>query len=500
VAGALEENAMKDLSRIYRWLLLVASVVTVAYLVGAAVRENYLAQWKVVQRGYREILREKATDDRGRELLAKFRLEMKQVSVPALGAVDRCVTCHNGIDDPRMSDVEQPHRVHPGHILDKHPVDRFGCTVCHHGQGAAMTFREAKADDVYWDYPLLPPEMTEATCVTCHDAEKLPADQIPLLTVGMKLYQQKSCGSCHKLGGRGGTLGPALDNEGAKTRHQLIMTNLKPPHTTWNWQLVHFRDPGGVVADSQMRNPTVTRQEAQALTVYMLAQWKRDVPESYLAPDKIEQKYRALHPASLTGEQVYLQYCGACHGNGTYGGWDKKFKRFIPAIRGASLISTATHEYLQAQIEQGRPGTQMPAWSAHAGGLLPEEIAAVIEYLRSGAPAAPALTKLALRGDATNGLSVFLRNCAGCHGMDGRGGMAPEIGNPVFQQAATDEFILHTIRSGRTGTAMPAFQRSDAPVFSDQDLEDVLAYLRTLGQRRTQKAMAQNIAAAGGRP
>jgi len=84
--------------------------------------------------------------------------------------------------------------------------------------------------------------------------------------------------------------------------------------------------------------------------------------------------------------------------------------------------------------------------------------------------------------------------------MDGRGGMAPEIGNPVFQQAATDEFILHTIRSGRTGTAMPAFQRSDAPVFSDQDLEDVLAYLRTLGQRRTQKAMAQNIAAAGGRP
>lgn len=499
---------MKDPSRIYRWLLLVASVVTIVYLVGAAVRENYLAQWQTVQHEYRNILREKATDDRGRELLAKFRVEMKQASIPALGTVDRCVSCHNGVDDPRMTDVPQPHRTHPGHILDKHPVDRFGCTVCHHGQGAAMTFNEAKAEDVFWDYPLLPPEMTEATCVTCHDAEKLPPDQIPLLVAGMKLYQEQSCGSCHKLGGRGGALGPALDNEGAKTKHQLVMTDLKPPHTTWNWQNAHFRDPGGVVPDSLMRNPTVTRPEALALTAYMLSQWKRDVPESYLAPDKIEQKYRALHPVPLTGEQVYRQYCAACHGNGAYTRWDKKFNRFIPAIRGISLISTATREYFQSNIEQGRPGTQMPAWGPHAGGLLPEEINGVIEYLRSGAPgsgapAAPAMTALTLHGDASNGLSLFLRNCAGCHGMNGRGGMAPEIGNPVFQRAATDEFIIRTVRNGRIGTAMPAFQRNDAPAFSDQDIADVLAYLRTLGEPRGQKAMAQNAISGtppGGKP
>ena len=494
---------MKDPSRIYRWLLLAASVVTIAYLVGAAVHENYLAQWKVVQRQYQDILRQKASDDRGRELLAKFRIEMKQASIPTLGAVDRCVTCHNGIDDPRMADIEQPHRTHPGHILDRHPVDRFGCTVCHHGQGAALTFREAKADDVFWDYPLLPPEMTEATCVACHDAEKLPSEQIPLLTAGMKLYQEKSCGSCHKLGGRGGALGPALDNEGAKTKHQLIMTNLKPPHTTWNWQFAHFRDPGGVVPDSQMRNPTVTQREALALTVYMLSQWKRDVPESYLAPDKIEQKYRALHPTPLTGEQVYQQYCAACHGNGTYSRWDKKFNRFVPAIRGVSLISAATREYLQANIEQGRPGTQMPAWGSHAGGLLPEEITAVIEYLRTGATAVPAMPTLILRGDAGTGLTLFLRNCAGCHGMNGRGGLAPEIGNSVFQHAASDEFIIRTIRNGRIGTAMPAFQRAEAPALSDQNLADLLAYLRTLAEQRAQNAMAQKAASgtpSGGKP
>jgi mono/diheme cytochrome c family protein len=483
---------MNDPSRIYRWLLLMASAVTIVFLVGAAVRENYLAQWKVIQREYQDILRQKATDDRGRELLAKFRVEMKQVGVPALGAVDRCVTCHNGVDDPRMTDVEQPHRLHPGNLLDKHPVDRFGCTVCHHGQGAALTFNEAKADDVFWDYPLLPKEMTEATCVTCHDADKLPPGQIPLLTVGMKLYREKSCGSCHKLGGRGGTLGPALDNEGAKTKHQLVMSLLKPPHTTWNWQLAHFRDPGSVVPDSQMRNPTVTQHEAQALTVFMLSQWKRDVPESYLAPDKIEQKYRALHPVPLTGEQVYQQYCAACHGNGTYTRWDKKFGRFIPAIRGASLAASATQEYFRTNIENGRPGTQMPGWGSHAGGLLPEEISSVIEYLRNGASAPSSSATLTVRGNDARGLNLYLRNCEGCHGMSGRGGLAPEIGNPVFQTAANDDLILRTIRFGRVGTPMPAFQRADGAVFSDQDLADVLAYLRSLRERTGQRAMAKN--------
>jgi mono/diheme cytochrome c family protein len=113
------------------------------------------------------------------------------------------------------------------------------------------------------------------------------------------------------------------------------------------------------------------------------------------------------------------------------------------------------------------------------------------------------MTTLTMHGDSTRGLSLFLRNCAGCHGMNGRGGMAPEIGNPVFQQAATDKFIVRTIRNGRVATAMPAFQRAEAPVLGDQEIADLLAYLRTLGEQRGQKAMAQNSTSgtpSGGKP
>jgi mono/diheme cytochrome c family protein len=493
---------MKDPSRLFRWTLLIASLVTLGFLIAAALRENLLAEWQRRQRTYREILAAKATDERGRELLRNFRIELRQVSVPALGAVDRCVTCHVGIDDPRMTDVPQPYRLHPGEILEHHPVDRYGCTICHQGQGAATNFHEAKAEDAYWEYPLLPPELTQASCMTCHDVTRLPRHDVALVLEGMQLYEEKSCGACHKLGGRGGALGPALDNEGSKTKHQLILANLKPPYTTWRWHQAHFRDPAAIVSGSQMKNPTVTEHEALALTAYMLALRQRDVPESYLAPDKIAQKFRALSPQPQPPEQLYRMYCFACHGDGTYGRWEKTFQRFIPAIRG-TLAATATREYLETQIAQGRPGTQMPPWHQQAGGLLPEEITALVDYLRASpaarnTPASGGRSAPVARGDAARGQMLFLRSCAGCHGVAGVGGVAPELANPVFLSAADDSFLATTIRNGRAGTAMPAFQRPGSTALSDAEIADIIAFLRSLAPPSQQIAQAGEKSRAGG--
>jgi mono/diheme cytochrome c family protein len=489
---------MRDPSRKYRWLLLATSLLTIGYLIAAAVRENFLAEWYDLQKDYQGILQAKATDERGRAIARDFRVELKQVSVPALKTVDRCVSCHNGIDDPRMTDVPLPHAVHPGDILKNHPADRFGCTVCHQGQGPATSFEDAKGVDAFWDYPLLDRNFTQSSCLACHDVEKLPPQQVALVLEGRKLYEEKSCGSCHKLGGRGGILGPALDNEGSKTKHQLILTNLALPHTTWNWHQAHFRDPAEIVPASQMKNPALSEPQVLALTVYILAQRQRDVPESYLAPDKLEEKVRRLHPQPLSGEQVYHQYCLACHGEGSYGRWDKTFKRFIPAIRGASLQATADRVYLEAQIKMGRPGTQMPPWARQAGGLLPEEVNAVLDYLqpaatRSSAVAGSRAPAAASRGDATRGAALFTSYCSGCHGAAGHGGVAPEIANPVFQQAASDGFIVTTIRNGRRGTAMPSFQPhvEGARAFSDADLSDLLAFIRELGRPRGGALAAQ---------
>jgi mono/diheme cytochrome c family protein len=457
---------MKDASRLFRWALLAGSVATIALLVTAAYRENFLAQWYQVQGEYRSILEQKATDDAGRKLAQDFRVELKQVAIPALGAVDRCVTCHNGIDDPRMNEVVLPHRVHSGDVLQKHPADRYGCTVCHQGQGLATNFFDAKAENAFWDYPLLPREFTQATCTSCHDpaylAQKAPA-QVTLLSEGRRLFEEKSCGSCHKIGGRGGTLGRALDNEGLRTKHQLVLSKLSPPHTTWRWHQAHLLDPAGVVPGSQMINPKVTEEEAQTLTAYLLSLRQRDVPESYLAPDKIEQKFRLLRRESLSGEKAYGAYCTACHLADGQGSNYASLGVRAPAIGRADFLDVASDEFLLSTLETGRPERKMPAWAAANETLSSEEAKSLVAFLRARAPKAPSLGEVErAASDRALGQRTYLADCAGCHGERGEG---TPLGSPLAvtdRKAAGRTALYRSLAEGAPGTAMPRYSGYEA--------------------------------------
>ncbi len=52
----------------------------------------------------------------------------------------------------------------------------------------------------------------------------------PSAAAGKKLYDNMMCAGCHKIGGQGGTVGPALDNVGAQSsRAQIENILLKPP-------------------------------------------------------------------------------------------------------------------------------------------------------------------------------------------------------------------------------------------------------------------------------
>ena len=467
-----------DPARGAKWLLLITSIVTAGFLVAAALHENVTAEWRRIQSRYRSVLASKAKDDGARAAAARFSVEVRQVTVPALKVVDRCVTCHVGIEDPRMADQKQPYRTHPRNLLQAHRLEKFGCTVCHQGQGAALNFAEAKAENYFWDYPLLPRSLTEASCATCHDPARLPKGTAVRLVRGRQLFHDKGCSGCHKLEGKGGALGLALDNVGMKTKHQFMRAHLAGSQTTWNWHDQHFRDPGGIVPGSLMVNPTLTLAEREALTVYMLSLRRKDVPEEYLAKDKIEEKYEALHPAAAPdGQKLYQRYCSACHDTGGYTSWARNLKRFVPAIRNAAFVRSEDDERIAATIRDGRPGTFMPGWGAKAGGLDDREIEALVAFLRQSAAAA-VLPPAPRGGSPQNGRILYARNCAGCHGVNGKGGIAPALANPSFQAAATDEFIVETIRQGRVNTPMPSFGRAGV---NQNELADLLAWVRELG-------------------
>lgn len=74
------------------------------------------------------------------------------------------------------------------------------------------------------------------------------------------------------------------------------------------------------------------------------------------------------------------------------------------------------------------------------------------------------------------GEEIFASSCAGCHGLDGRGGeRAPSIAtNPAVQQFS-DADLMRIIQQGISGTGMPPFRSLQTP-----EVEAVVAYLRAL--------------------
>ena len=73
--------------------------------------------------------------------------------------------------------------------------------------------------------------------------------------------------------------------------------------------------------------------------------------------------------------------------------------------------------------------------------------------------------------DRTPGRTLFLRNCAHCHGADARGDEGPNL----HQLDWTDERIATRIRNGKKGE-MTAF----AEKLSADDIRSVVTYLRGL--------------------
>jgi cytochrome c oxidase cbb3-type subunit III len=84
-----------------------------------------------------------------------------------------------------------------------------------------------------------------------------------------------------------------------------------------------------------------------------------------------------------------------------------------------------------------------------------------------------AAQRVASQGE--NGQQVFESRCAGCHGLDGRGGeRAPDIATAEKTQRRSDDELSRIIASGVPAKGMPAFASLGS------SLKNVVAYLRQL--------------------
>jgi len=213
--------------------------------------------------------------------------------------------------------------------------------------------------------------------------------------------------------------------------------------------------------------------------------------------------------AASHGREVFLGVCAACHGAEATG-----ISGLGRNLVNSDFVAAQTDERLVSFIEAGRPEAR-PMPMPPKGGrpdLTASDLSAVVVYLRGvqdprrmpvlpvrQAQAAPSQAEKeeALKvagGNAelaeyiASGKRIYEGTCIACHGKGGTGiqGNGKRLAQNEFIASLDDDHLLAFVKQGRnptdpkntTGIQMPP--KGGNPALSDDDLLDVISYLRTL--------------------
>jgi mono/diheme cytochrome c family protein len=184
------------------------------------------------------------------------------------------------------------------------------------------------------------------------------------------------------------------------------------------------------------------------------------------------------------GAKLYAANCAVCHGDKGEGRVGARLKDF-PSINPAAFV--------KATVANGVSGTKMPAWSQAKGGPLSDvEIDAIAAFVATwttgSVPAAPPEpprppavlpTVAGGSGDPTRGAQVFEQNCQVCHGAKGEGRIGVSLAKP-FASASPAAFVRQVVSSGVQGSVMPAWAQPNGGPLTDQQIDDVTAFVLTM--------------------
>jgi mono/diheme cytochrome c family protein len=409
-----------------------------------------------------------------------------------------CTTCHDRVPTATASDLARGIRL----------IESLDCLSCHkldgRGRGQApdlttIALRRLPAD--WHERHLARHDRRESPEWVANYGPIAPADLAGIdavlrTRVGMtrvvearSLALERGCLGCHKLDGRGGDEGPALDGIGLKPVGDLSFLGVPGPETFTNYMRTHLADPARVVPGSRMPAFGFTSDETDLLTTFVVSLRRREMPLEFTPRDRLLQTLDIVSPPRMTGEQLFNAYCSACHGpHGEGRNFPETGVRF-PRIGSPDFLDVASDAFLAKTLQLGRSGRRMPALAAPGAALDAEDVRALIAHLRT-LPARLRLDRRAERdmalpdafaasGSATSGRAIYETVCAGCHGPKGEGKIGPALANPGFQQAATLEFVARTVLRGREGTPMPVFAENNPsyPRLTDADAADVAAFV-----------------------
>ncbi len=480
-----------------QWLVLIGAGVLFLFLFGAWIREGVNKEWRKNQKEYISLLRETAVSEEESGII-EFERGIFQVELSHFNRVDRCISCHNGLEDPRMTDVLQPHAVHPGTFLSDHPVQDYGCTICHGGQGGALTQEDAHArlQENHWPYPLLEQPYIQASCGKCHlsifnfSGPDQTGDMkgMEVFVRGLSIFTGEGCLGCHQARGVGGIIGPDLTQQGEKTKHEYSFQNISGEQSISNWLKEHFKDPEMVSPGSQMLKVNLEERELEALAIFVMGLSKPDIPFDFFSMATLNE-FKGIRE-TMKGSDGYSTLCSACHGKKGEGKNYEDYNTGIPSIGNTDFLRVASEDYIRFTMKKGRSLRQMGSWSTRVSGLHSHEMDGVARYLKEQIERSVTEKAIGLRGDTILGKQLFTQHCVACHGDEGKGGVAVALNQKGFLERADGDFMLNTLLRGRRNTAMPAWTNLE-----NEKLGDLISYISSWkGNGPTTKEMVLPVA------
>ena len=213
------------------------------------------------------------------------------VNFAKVASVDRCVSCHMGIEESKFSNEEQPYKSHPnldlmGASSSPHPFSEFGCSSCHSGRSRGtgftstvhMPFDKAQKKEWeekydweimhHWLQPMLPSEYSQAGCFKCHTQQPY-LEGGEQLQLGISLIKQNGCNACHHIESipKDYNVGPDLTKVYQKFDKDWTFKWIKNPQSfRYNTMMPHFFEQ-----DNNSSPEMIKRNNAEiyAITEYL---------------------------------------------------------------------------------------------------------------------------------------------------------------------------------------------------------------------------------------
>ncbi|WP_424933501.1 cytochrome-c oxidase, cbb3-type subunit III [Amaricoccus macauensis] len=233
------------------------------------------------------------------------------------------------------------------------------------------------------------------------------------------------------------------------------------------WPLINSATPG-LLGYS-------TRQDAEReLVEHAEVNAPLDAALMEQAISKIAEDPELLSYATAGGAAVFKAHCSQCHGAGAAGGVgypNLLDDDWLWGGTAADIEQTITHG-IRYEDDGDTRYSEMPAFGDI---LADEEISQLVNYVRS-------MSGLDHDGElAAPGETLFVDNCASCHGEDGKGLNefgAPNLTDSIWLYGGDPETLEETIRYSRYGI-MPSFSYTGQ--LDESDIRKVSIYVHTLG-------------------